>query len=191
MEGSLHSMYSCSDNRMQHYFFLNRQKICNRKMWSYFYFLVSGILKRSFSASGGERQSQTRYVNTERLEIFLDSAELSWWWLNWNLITGSYCRHVVTEAVRAHSPRTDCSLPNSTLKRVLNLDLGFSLVLWSSANQLVFLSSRTDQGVGHFAPWGHLEPWLLISCSSVSPGYRSHPHGKCGPHHIHILASRK
>lgn len=41
-------------------------------MESYFYFLVSGILKRSFSASGGERQSQTRYVHIELLEIFLD-----------------------------------------------------------------------------------------------------------------------
>lgn len=51
-------------------------------MLSYFYFLVSVTLKRSFSASGGERQSQKRYVDIELLEIFLDSAELSFRWLN-------------------------------------------------------------------------------------------------------------
>jgi hypothetical protein len=31
-------------------------------IYGYFYFLVLGILKRSFSASGRERHSQARYV---------------------------------------------------------------------------------------------------------------------------------
>ena len=143
--------------------------ICSRKMWSYFYFLVSGTLKRSFSASGGERQSQARYVDTEFLETFFRVCRAV---LVAKLIpdSRSYHGHMVPETMGAHFLRSVCISPRTMLGTALSLGVGFSLALESSATQLVSLSSGVAKGCR--ASWDYRGLWLPIPYFSTSLGYR-------------------
>lgn len=82
-------------------------------------FLVPGTLKRSFSASGGERQSQIRYGPIELLRIFFRLCRAVFLVATRLPASRSYLGDVVPEAFGAHPPRADYTLPRSILGRGL------------------------------------------------------------------------
>lgn len=104
--------------------------------------------KRSFSASGGERQSQARYVDTEVLRNIFQSLQSCFELAK--LIPDSRSYRVGTWYQRLWEPLSQkcCISPRTMLGTALSMGVGFSLALESSATQLVSLSSGVAEVVG-------------------------------------------